>query len=80
MELKEIHVDFSDYTKEVIKGKTYMERKEIFWRCYAAAPKKEEVERLSLEDMVNYIKETDEFYEDDKKYVNACVALIEEMK
>lgn len=76
--LEEIHVDFSDFSKEVIKGETYQERKEIFWRCYAANPKKEEVERMSLTDMVNYIKETDEYYNFDNKYVDACIALIKE--
>lgn len=78
--LEEIHVDFSDFSKIVIEGETYQERKELFWRCYAVNPKKEEVEKLSLKDMVNYIKETDTFYRDDKKYVDACVALIKEKK
>ena len=76
--LEEIQVDFKDFSKEVIKGETYQERKEIFWRCYASNPKKEEVEKMSLTDMVNYIKETDEYYNLDKRYVDACVALIKE--
>ena len=76
--LEEIHTSFEDFSKEVIKGKSYMERKEIFWRCYAANPKKIEVEKMSLKDMVDYIRETDSYYKDDKKYVNACVALIKE--
>jgi hypothetical protein len=76
--LEEIEVDFSDFSKEVIKGETYQERKEIFWRCYAVNPKKEDIEKMSLTDMVNYIKETDEYYNLDKKYVDACVALIKE--
>lgn len=78
--LEEINADFSDFSKIVIEGETYQERKELFWRCYAVNPKKEEVERLSLKDMVNYIKDTDTFYKDDKKYVDACVALIKEKK
>jgi len=78
--LEEIHCDFKDFSKEVIKGKTYEERKEIFWRCYASNPKKEDLTNLSLTDMINYIKETDEFYNEDKKYVDACIALIRELK
>ena len=35
---------------------------------------------MSLDDMVNYIKETDEFWDEDKKYVDACVALIKELE
>jgi len=78
--LKEIYCDFSDFSKEVIKGKTYNERKEIFWRCYASNPTKKDVERLSLDDMVNYIEMTDDYYEEDKKYIDACVALIKEVE
>ena len=72
--------DFSEFSNEVIKGKTYRERKEIFWRCYASNPKKSEVDTLSLDDMVDYIAMTDEFYEEDKKYIDACVALIKEVE
>ena len=78
--LEEIHCDFKDFSKEVIKGKTYEERKEIFWRCYASNPKKEDLTKLSLTDIVNYIKETDEFYNEDKKYIDACIALIRELE
>ena len=78
--LEEIYCDFSEFSNEVIKGKTYRERKEILWRCYASNPKKSEVDRLSLDDMVNYIATTDDYYEEDKKYINACVALIKEVK
>ena len=78
--LEEIYCDFSEFSNEVIKGKTYRERKEIFWRCYASNPKKSEVDTLSLDDMVDYIAMTDEFYEEDKKYIDACVALIKEVE
>ena len=78
--LEEIYCDFSEFSNEVIKGKTYKERKEIFWRCYANNPKKSEVDTLSLDDMVDYIAMTDDFYEEDKKYIDACVALIKEVE
>lgn len=78
--LQEIHVDFKDFSKIVIRGQSYKDRKELLWRCYAANPKKEEVINMSLDDMVNYIKETDEFWDEDKKYVDACVALIKELE
>ncbi len=76
--LEEIHVSFEDFSKEVIKGNTYEERKEILWSCYASNPKKEELNKMSLEDIVNYIRETDEFWDFDKKYIDACIALIRE--
>lgn len=78
--LEEIYCDFSEFSNEVIKGKTYKERKEIFWRCYANNPKKSDIDILSLDDMVDYIAMTDEFYEEDKKYIDACVALIKEVE
>lgn len=78
--LKEIHVGIEDYEEIVKEGKTYLERKELFWRCYAVNPKKEEIEKMSLSDMVDYIKDTDQFYEDDKKYIDKCIKLIEEME
>lgn len=76
--LEEIHVSFEDFSKEVIKGETYEERKEILWRCYASNPTKDDLKRMSLEDIIDYIRETDEFWNFDKKYVDACVALIRE--
>lgn len=78
--LNEIHVGIEDYEGIVKEGKTYLERKELFWRCYAVNPKKEEIERMSLSDMVDYIKDTDQFYEYDKKYIDKCIKLIEEME
>ena len=78
--LNEIHVGFSDFPSIVAQGKTYRERKELFWRCYAVNPKKEEIDKLSLQDMIDYIKETDEFYNEDKLYIDMCVKLIEEVK
>ena len=78
--LDEIYVSVSEFPKEIAKGKTYTERKEILWRCYASNPKKEDIDNLSLQDMIDYIKDTDEFYEDDKKYIDECVRLIEEVE
>lgn len=78
--LEEIHCGFEDFPFFVRKGKTYKERKEIFWRCYAVNPKKEEIDKLSLQDMVDYIKETDTFWDDDKRYVNTCIKLIKEFE
>ena len=77
--LEEIEVSFSEFPKEVSKGKTYKERKEIFWRCYAVNPKKEEIDNLSLQDMIDYIKETDTYYKQDKKYIDKCIKLINEV-
>lgn len=78
--LEEIYASFEDYEDIVKQGKTYLERKELFWRCYACDPKQEEIENMSLQDMVDYIKETDQLYDYDKKYVDKCIELIKEME
>ena len=53
--LDEIYVDIEQFPRVVMRGKSYNERKELLWRCYASNPKKSEVEKMSLEDMIDYI-------------------------
>lgn len=78
--LEEILVGYPEYKDVVKQGKTSKERKELLWRCYACNPKKEEVETMSVEDMVEYIKETDPLYDYYKKYIDECVKLIKEVE
>lgn len=78
--LEEIYVDIEQFPRVVIRGKSYNERKELLWRCYASNPKKSEVEKMSVEDMIDYIKDTDEFWYEDYIYINSCVELINELK
>lgn len=79
-DLEEIYVDIKQFPKVVMRGKSYNERKELLWRCYASNPKKSEVEKISLEDMIDYIKDTDDFWHEDYIYINSCVELINELK
>lgn len=79
-DLEEIYVDIEKFPRVVMRGKSYNERKELLWRCYASNPKKSEVEKMSVEDMINYIKDTDEFWFEDYIYINSCVELINELK
>ena len=78
--LDEIYVDIEKFPRVVMRGKSYNERKELLWRCYASNPKKSEVEKMSLEDMIDYIKDTDDFWYEDYIYINSCVELINELK
>ena len=78
--LEEIYVDIEHFPRIVMRGKSYNERKELLWRCYASNPKKSEVEKMSLEDMIDYIKDTDEFWFKDYIYINSCVELINKLK
>ena len=78
--LEEIHTDFSDFPNIVRQGKTYEERKELLWRCYAVNPKKSDLEKLTLQDIIWYIEDTDDFFNEDEKYLNECIKLILELK
>ena len=78
--LESIIVDIQEFPNIVAEGKTFKERKELLWRCYAVWPKIEEIDKLSLEEMIDYIKETDEFYSIDKPYIDKCVELIAEFQ
>ena len=79
-DLEEIYVNIEKFPRVVMRGKSYNERKELLWRCYASNPKKSEVEKMSLEDMIDYIKDTDELWSEDYIYINSCVELINELK
>ena len=79
-DLEEIYVDIEKFPIVVMRGKSYNERKELLWRCYASNPKKSEVEKMSLEDMIDYIKDTDDFWYKDYIYINSCVELINKLK
>lgn len=79
-DLEEIYIDIEKFPRVVMRGKSYNERKELLWRCYASNPKKSEVEKMSVEDMINYIKDTDDFWYEDYIYINSCVELINEFK
>ena len=78
--LQSIVVDIQDYPEIVAQGKTFKERKQLLWCCYAVYPKIGEIDKLSLEEMIDYIKETDEFYSIDKPYIDKCVELIAEFQ
>ena len=79
-DLEEIYIDIEKFPRVVMRGKSYNERKGLLWRCYASNPKKSEVEKMSLEDMIDYIKDTDDFWYEDYIYINLCVELINELK
>jgi len=78
--LEEIFATVEQFPLIVMRGKSYKERKELLWRCYASNPKKEEVERMTLDEMKSYIAETDEFWSEDYIYIEACIMLINEFK
>lgn len=78
--LEEIFVNVEQFPIVVMRGKSYDERKELLWRCYASNPKKSEVKKMSVQDIRDYIQETDEFFNEDYIYIDACIMLINEFK
>ena len=78
--LEEIFATVEQFPLIVMRGKSYKERKELLWRCYASNPKKDEVESMTLDEMKSYIAETDEFWSEDYIYIEACIMLINEFK
>ena len=76
----EIYTDFSNFKNIVKLGKTYRERLQLLIMCYYYEPKLEELKNLTLEQVLDYIKETDEQYRQDEKYVIECINLIKELE
>lgn len=70
-----IYTDFSNFPNEVAKGETPEERKNILYRCYVSNPKEDEMNKWTIKDLVEYIKETDEYYNKDYKYIFKCCLL-----
>lgn len=65
--------EFIDYVKQ---GKTPKEKLQIFIMCYVNNPSYGELANWELTDLMDYIKETDEFYEN---YKHIYASIIEEV-
>ena len=75
-----IYVGFDEYVDFVKLGRTKKERLQILIMCYVNNPTIEELKNWSLDDLLNYIKDTDdiEFYEQDMVVIRQCIKLINE--
>ena len=76
----DIETSFNDFYKYLDLGRTKKECLQIFMMCYVVNLKVEELTTWSLQDLLDYIKETDEYYKQDKKYIDRCVKIIESRK
>ena len=72
----EIYADFSEFSKYVEIGITPKEKLQIFIMLYVATPTLNELENWTLRHLLDYIKETDEYWEEDLIYINDCKNLI----
>ena len=72
----EIITDFEQFPELVKFGRNKKEKLQVLIMCYCSNPTIEELENLTLQEVVNYIKDTDEYYNKDKKYINKCIEII----
>lgn len=75
----DIYTTFEEFKNYVALGKTSKERLQILIMCYVDNPTIEELNNWTLEDLLEYIKETDvEFYGQDMIEIRKCIKLIKE--
>jgi len=73
-----LFVGVEEYKKYVELGRNKKEKLQILIMCYVDNPTIDELNNWSLNDLLDYIKETDEeFYEQDMIEIKKCIELIE---
>lgn len=72
----ELYASIKDYTKYIKYGETYKERLQIFIMLYVYSPTLEELENWTLNKLLDYIKETNNYYNLYEKHIDKCVKLI----
>ena len=75
-----LYVGIENYKDCVKLGRNAKERLQILIMCYVNNPTIDELLNWTLNDLLEYIKETDdeEFYEQDMIEINKCIELIKE--
>lgn len=75
-----IFVGVEEYKDYVKFGRNSKERLQILIMCYVINPKIDELNNWTLDDLLAYIKNTDdeEFYEQDMVEIRKCIDLINE--
>lgn len=71
----EVHADFSDFPR-IIRSIDKNSRLKAFMMLYMSNPKISELNSWNLDNLIDYIKETDSYYDKDKKYIDMCISLI----
>lgn len=72
----DIYVDIKLFPRLVELGCNYNERLAILKMCYLVNCSIRDLKDMTLKELILYMKETNEFYEEDKEYLNLCVELI----
>lgn len=76
----DIFTSIKEYQNYVKLGRNKKERLQILIMCYVDKPTIKELNDWSLNDLLEYIRETDDidFYEDDMIEIKKCIDLIEQ--
>jgi hypothetical protein len=69
----EIETDFETFVEYVKQGRNAKEKLQIFMMCYMATPSVDELNTWTLQKLLDYIEKTNEYYDKDKRYIDACV-------
>lgn len=72
----DIYASIEDFPKIVRLGYSDKDRLAIFKMLYLNNCTLEDLEEMSLNDLMDYIKETDDYFDDDKKYFDDCIKAI----
>lgn len=79
IDYSKFYVGIEDYELLVRIGRTRKERLQILILCYVYRPTLNELNNWELNDLIKYMEETDEFFEEDMIYIRKCEKIINEL-
>lgn len=71
----EIYIGVADMPSRLRQHEGNEKRKELLYRMYCSNPNREEMKRITLEELIDYIRETNEYWEDEKYIFKECARL-----
>lgn len=71
----DIYIDMADMPSKLREYEGNELRKNIFYRMYCVNPRRDEMEKMTLQELVDYIYETDQYWEQDRYIVRECARL-----
>lgn len=72
----DIYARVEDFPSIVYLGYSYQDRLNIFKMLYLDNCTLEDLQNMTLKELMEYIEETDDYFIDDVKYFNKCIELI----
>lgn len=72
----DIYASVQEWAEIVYLGYSYQDRLNILKMLYIYNCSLDDLKNMTLDDLLDYIKETDDLYEQDKVFIDECVKLI----